>query len=321
MKGKRGEPAPRKIDYRINNGQLNLIGREISIPDVKFLDVLGEPGANGIVFKALDTKLDRWMAVKFWVPRHEGYRRHMEKALFEAKKLAGINHPNVAQIYRANEVEGLFVAALEFVQGITLRTWLKRNPDFGARCSAWYTVAETVKFLHGQGVFHGDLHPKNIMIDSKGQTKLIDFGTGAFTRSPLGSRFREGWVLKGTTFKVFSREKKLRVILKRLDYRNPEKTLAFLWDWVDTLDLLRRISKYLVLRDDYGVRSSLGKIATKIAERSSLNVCKLVRKLRKMGLGERYISIFREDIDGWVQALKREGEYYNGKSVRLVNGL
>ncbi|MFI5251689.1 MAG: protein kinase [Bacteroidota bacterium] len=149
-----------------------MIGRTIS--HYKILEKLGE-GGMGIVYKASDTKLDRIVALKF-LPQHLT-ENDAEKARFmqEAKAAATLNHPHVCTIYRVDEFEGQQFIEMEYVDGVTLRQKLPIQKQTDAISYA-IQIGDALQEAHGKGIVHRDIKAENIMINSKNQIKVMDFG-------------------------------------------------------------------------------------------------------------------------------------------------
>jgi serine/threonine protein kinase/TolB-like protein/tetratricopeptide (TPR) repeat protein len=149
-----------------------MIGKIIA--QYKILEKLGE-GGMGIVFKAEDTKLDRLVALKF-LPEHlTSHEAERARFLQEAKSASALNHPNVCTIYDIREEEGQQFIVMEYVDGVTLR---QKIPVQKLSDALGYAVqiAEALHEAHSKGIVHRDIKAENIMINSKNQVKVMDFG-------------------------------------------------------------------------------------------------------------------------------------------------
>ncbi len=151
-----------------------MIGQTIS--HYKILEKLGE-GGMGVVYKAQDTKLDRMVALKF-LP-HNLTANDTERARFlqEAKAAAVLNHPNVCVIYGIEEYEGQQFIEMEYVDGVTLKhkfseSQLKINDAIGYSIQ----IGEALQEAHSKGIVHRDVKSENMMVNSKNQVKVMDFG-------------------------------------------------------------------------------------------------------------------------------------------------
>jgi len=149
-----------------------MIGQTIS--HYKILEKLGE-GGMGVVYKAEDTKLGRTVALKF-LP-HRLTTNESEKARFlqEAKSASALNHPNICTIYYLEEVGEQSFIVMEYVDGSTLR---EKLPVQKIQDAVDYSiqVAEALHEAHSKGIVHRDIKSDNIMVNSRNQVKVMDFG-------------------------------------------------------------------------------------------------------------------------------------------------
>ena len=151
-----------------------MIGQTIS--HYRILEKLGE-GGMGIVYKAQDTKLDRIVAMKF-LPHHivPGQEEQM-RFLQEAKAAATLNHPNVCTIYDIREEDGQQFILMEFVDGVTLRQKMSQAPlKANDALSYGVQIGEALQEAHSKGIVHRDVKAENIMVNSRNQIKVMDFG-------------------------------------------------------------------------------------------------------------------------------------------------
>ncbi|MFA6439793.1 MAG: serine/threonine-protein kinase, partial [Bacteriovoracaceae bacterium] len=152
-----------------------MIGKTIS--HYTILEKLGE-GGMGVVYKAQDTKLDRFVALKF-LPAHVA-KSEQEKSRFfqEAKSASALNHPNVCTIYGIDEANDMQFIEMELVEGVTLRDkvdaasplTIKQVVEYGIQ------ISEALHEAHSKGIIHRDIKAENIMVNSKNQIKVMDFG-------------------------------------------------------------------------------------------------------------------------------------------------
>ena len=141
-------------------------------------------GGMGEVWLARDTTLDRDVALKLLPAGHSSADADMRKERFfrEAKAASALNHPNIITIYEINSDQGIDFIAMEYVQGRTLSTILKRGPmafDLVERYAA--QIAGAVGRAHRASIVHRDLKPGNIMITDEGLVKVLDFGIAKVT--------------------------------------------------------------------------------------------------------------------------------------------
>ena len=134
-------------------------------------------GGMGEVYLAHDMSLNRKVALKVLPADVAANQDRMRRFKQEATSAASLNHPNIAHIYEIGEVNGLNFIALEYVDGVTLRTKIHQdNEDLSKLLRALQHVAEGFAKAHDAGIVHRDLKPDNIMITSDGHAKVLDFG-------------------------------------------------------------------------------------------------------------------------------------------------
>ena len=141
------------------------------------LERLGE-GMQGEVFHAIDTKLDRAVALKFL--KSTGTTASAESVLREARLLARVRHPNVVTVYGADLIDGRVGLWMELIAGATLDTLVSRSGPMSATEAAivGIDVCRALAAVHGAGLLHRDIKPQNVMRESGGRFVLMDFGTG-----------------------------------------------------------------------------------------------------------------------------------------------
>jgi serine/threonine-protein kinase len=151
-----------------------MVGRTVS--HYAILEKLGE-GGMGVVYKAEDTRLKRTVALKFLPRGMESHDDERARFLQEAQAASALNHPNVCTIFDiADSDAGQFIA-MEFVDGVTVRQ--KITPGGLPVVSAIgyiSQVADALEDAHGKGIVHRDIKSENIMVNSKNQVKVMDFG-------------------------------------------------------------------------------------------------------------------------------------------------
>ncbi len=144
------------------------------ISHYKILEKLGE-GGMGVVYKAHDTKLDRLVAMKF-LPGHLAANEAVHaRFLQEAKAASALNHPNVCTIYDIKEEDGQQFIVMEFVDGTTIKQKLPIQKLQDALTYA-LQIGDALQEAHSKGIVHRDIKSENIMVNSKNQIKVMDFG-------------------------------------------------------------------------------------------------------------------------------------------------
>ncbi len=149
-----------------------MIGR--TVLQYTILEKLGE-GGMGVVYKAQDTKLDRFVALKF-LPHHlSGSESERDRLLHEAKAAAALNHPNVCSVIDIQEFDDQQFIIMEYVDGTTLRQKIP-IPKFQDAIHYAIQVGEALQLAHSKGIIHRDVKTENIMMTSDGRIKVMDFG-------------------------------------------------------------------------------------------------------------------------------------------------
>lgn len=145
-----------------------------SILHYEILEKLGE-GGMGEVYKAHDTKLNRFVALKFLPDAVSGSGDETARFIQEAQAAAALNHPNICTVYGIEEADGKYFIAMEFVDGQTLRARMK-GLSFKQAIDIGIQVAEGLAAAHEKGIVHRDVKPENIMIRKDGIAQIMDFG-------------------------------------------------------------------------------------------------------------------------------------------------
>jgi serine/threonine protein kinase/formylglycine-generating enzyme required for sulfatase activity/dienelactone hydrolase len=154
--------------------QSDLTGRNIS--HYKILEMLGA-GGMGVVYKAFDTKLDRFVALKF-LPQHLRHDGELKRRLTEeARAASALDHSNIVVIYEIDEVPGgdLFIA-MAFHEGVTLRERIGAGLPVPEALQIARQIASGLAKAHERGIFHRDIKPSNVIVAKDGVARIIDFG-------------------------------------------------------------------------------------------------------------------------------------------------
>jgi len=138
----------------------------------RLLSRLGE-GAMGEVWRALDLRLEREVAIKILKDADDVRRKAL---IGEAKLACQLNHPNIAHIYDAGEVDGTPFIAMELVEGRTLRALVGRPLEAGVLLDLAMQAAAALSHAHQKGIIHRDIKPENLLLTHDGQLKILDFG-------------------------------------------------------------------------------------------------------------------------------------------------
>ena len=140
----------------------------------RIVEKIGE-GGMGVVWKAVDTTLDREVAIKVLTESFSGEIERLRRFEREAKVLATLNHPNIAGIYGLHEYDGIRFLAMEMVDGEELAAHIDRGPmTLADTLSIGGKIAEALEAAHAAGIIHRDLKPANIKLTPDGKVKVLD---------------------------------------------------------------------------------------------------------------------------------------------------
>ena len=143
-------------------------------------EIIDKVGSGGMsdVYKALDHKLNRYVAVKVLKDEFSEDKSFVSKFKVEAQSAAGLAHPNIVNVFDVGEENGLYFIVMELVEGITLKKYIEKKGKLPVKeaVSIAIQIAQGIEAAHNNHIIHRDIKPQNVIISREGKVKVTDFG-------------------------------------------------------------------------------------------------------------------------------------------------
>ena len=290
------------MNYSINRNTVTINGLDVTIENIIFTNYLGE-GANSVVFRGYDELLDRHLAIKIYFTKAEDDRDKYKQALREAQKIASLKHRNIVDIFRANSHHNTIISIeMELVEGRTLRAYLESSDtEIDLSHKIWHQLYEALSYSYQQGIYHGDLHDRNILIVDDINIKVIDFGTSLFARNERASEQRDSRLLLRLFNKMFGKEYSILIDNHDSIDDKPEIILNITKTILLIFDRIKALEYYYSVNSFHLAEQAAGNISVCIAGCPFINISNVISNMLRRGIDEHYINVF---LNGCINTLK-----------------
>lgn len=195
-------------NFKLDNGEIKIKIKNkwtiVNFNEYENIEIVGEPGANGVVVKGIHKITGRVDAIKIWLPRKDAKNGGVRESQYyaEIQKIAKLNHPNIVKIYNAWIENSCYFCSMEYIDGCTLKTWISSPRSKWKRLNILNKIFLAIKAYQDKGIIHGDIHANNILIDKAQEIHIIDFGTSVTSKYGDQSNYRENYLMYELVEKV-----------------------------------------------------------------------------------------------------------------------